>query len=1143
MTKRLKDTYLYLFFFGILLFAQSVFAQTPYYPENSVLAEGKWYKITVSSDGLYKLTYNDFISMGFSAEEIDLDNLSVFGNGGTAISEINSEYKFSDLRENALYVNKQGRYALFYAKGPVETVFDYADSTFSFRMHPYSDIATYFVTFDPSIGEKKRMQQKESPQTFSKTLTTARAYSFHKRELTNLLNAGKLWIGERMTPASSKVSVPVVTQNISSLYNAEINIALVTQSSANVSFSVSIDGTDAQTMTPVNRAGSDIVALEAKKKYYRKTSLQNHNIEINYSSSDASDKAYVNYIDVNYVQNLVFNNNYLSFYSSDISSATEGLRYEISNVNNSSVLALDVTDNCEPYIIGGAVLENNVLSFNLKSDTVRSVVVFAGNNFPTPGFVSFVENQNLHASEPADFIIVTHKNFTDAAQRLAELHTEYDNISVLIVDVEQIYNEFSSGNKDFLAIREFLRMLYNKYQPLGKNPKNVLLFGDGTFDNKNILGYGNNYIPTYQSNSEFINNGSVFTSDDVLACLSADATNYVRDSPLIGVGRFAVTNLADAQVLVDKSERYMKRNDLLEEEDGDWRNFVMLSSDDADDRSELYFIRNAENIYRQIDNTQPYINVQKVYEDAYKEYTSSSGATYPDASKAINDRMNKGCLLFNYLGHGSTDHLSGERLITTTDISSWTNYNKLPLMITSTCEFARFDLADRQSAGEQTVLSEKGAAIALIAAARKIASNDGINTNLHRFALLRDENGDPFTFGEVKMKAKNNTSLQNSERSITLLGDPALKISLPKYNIKTLQINNSLYDDNMQGFVTIDTSHALSRMYIKGIIEDFGGNKIEDFNGKIKIYLFDKKANYHTLDNAKIDTFLVFEQQNNMLHKGFAKVENGEFEYEFIIPKDIAYNYGRAKLSYYAQDGIRDASGYTVDFVLGGIDSSVAVLESRPSVSLFLNDSNFVNGGLTDENPNLFAVIEDSIPINIAGAGLGHDIIARLDNAANTFVLNDYYTFDEDNLNRGYIHYPFNKLSDGEHTLSVKVWNIYNYSSEAELRFTVVSSDKEEYLLYNYPNPFKEQTSLLIKFNRPNSIKSAKITIFNPQGRIVKIIDADEYISTYNIGPLQWDGRLDGGGRVGNGIYYYTVEMTDYDGNKIKRTGKMLIVK
>ena len=453
--------------------------------------------------------------------------------------------------------------------------------------------------------------------------------------------------------------------------------------------------------------------------------------------------------------------------------------------------------------------------------------------------------------------------------------------------------------------------------------------------------------------------------------------------------------------------------------------------------------------------------------------------------------------------------------LTITDITSWDNYYSLPIVITSTCEFTRFDMSDKQSAGEFILSSVNGGGIALISASRKIPSRNEINTNIHRFAVIK-ENNKGLTFGEMFMKAKNATALVVEERSFGLFGDPALRIDLPEYNIRTTKINNKAISQN-----SIDTVKALSQMIIEGEITDHSNNVIQDFNGKIEITLLDKASNYYTLDNEGLDTDIEFEQQKNILHKGSTQVENGKFTYTLTIPKDIAYNFGKGKLSYYAQTTTTDAAGYCDDFIIGGIDTTVIITETRPNIQLFINDTNFINGGITDENPKLFAIISDEIAINTVGSGLGHDIMARLDNAANTFVLNDYFEPDANNPNKGTITFPFNDLSDGEHTLSLKVWNIFNFSSDATITFVVNSSENGKIMkLKNYPNPFTHETQIILEHNQPSSIEEAQLFIYNQDGRLIASEDVTPYIGSYSIGPINWQGTTIGGEKLSNGVYF-----------------------
>lgn len=1089
-------------------------AQGLSYPASSVLAHGSWYTVNIPSNGIYKLTYSDFVSLGVPEEDINFDNLSIFGRPGKAISEKNSEYTQSDITENAIYVNPASKYALFYAENTMSLDYDTENSRFDFSIHPYSDVSTYFITFDANIGSKKRISAREEIHSAAThQATTAHDVFIHKREVANLLGSGRNWVGESFSAGSPELSIPLNLQNVSSEQSTEITVKVLNQSETPSSFDCKLNNTSLGSIT-VNKTPTDYIAYAGSKTFSVKITNDNSTLKIAFNGQGTS-KGRLDYIKADYVKRLHYNNASLRFYATENIGNDNIVGYQISNVkaNNFQIWEIRNGNACS---VNDYSQDGETVSLKIKADTVCSVIMFSGSNFPTPTLKGKIENQNLHAWEAADFVIVTAPAFLEQAERLAELHRTYDGINVKIATTQQVYNEFSSGTKDFLAIRELMRMLYNKCVETGSAPKNLLLFGDGTFDNKNILKYNNNFIPTYQAESSLINAGSSFTTDDVLTYLSPYASGNIRDTMSIGVGRFTVNTPAEAQNMVNKCERYISKADIKAGDWGDWRNAVTLTADDADTWGERYFIENAENIYYEIKATNPNLNVEKIYSDAYKQYSSSAGATYPDASKAINQRMKKGCLLFNYVGHGSDDHLSSERLITITDISGWKNYNALPIFITSTCEFTRFDQVDKQSAGEFVLSSENGGGIALISASRKIPSRNEINKNLHKFAVIK-ENGQGLTFGEVFMKAKNATTLVVEERSFGLFGDPALRISLPQYDIKTTKINdNSLEDPGVQ-----DTVRALSNMYIEGEITDEAGMRVENFNGKVQITLLDKASNYRTLDNEGLNTDIEFEQQKNILHKGTTTVTDGRFAYRFMLPKDIAYNYGNGKISYYAQSDSLDAAGNFTNFIIGGIDTTVNIPESRPNVRLFLNDTNFRNGGITDENPQLFAIISDSTAINTVGTGLGHDIIARLDNAANTFVLNDYFEPSGEDFSQGIIRFPLSDLTEGTHTLSLRVWNIFNFSSQAEITFVVKSSKRGEQMkLKNYPNPFSESTEIILEHNQANSILSAELQIFDRTGRLVLQEDVTPYISTYTVGPIQWDGNSNGGGQSGNGIFF-----------------------
>lgn len=1145
---------------SILLFSNNLFSQSINYPDSSVLAHGDWYKFSISSSGLHKLTYNDFINLGIPAEKIVSENLSIFGNGGHPISSDNSLCTFSDLKENSIYVYDpnnnfaQGGYVIFYAEGGTLWNYDRFNNAWSFKLNPYSDQYYYFVTFNDSIGDKKRVNSMSTQSLIADTSAySTRDFFLSKQELVNIENSGRLWVGKQYISNKTEeypldLKNALVDENNNLLKPAILEYKLVAQSATNTSFWLNYNNLVFDTI--IFQGSTSDAGAVANDKIIRKniTNIKqtNNKTTITFNGESLS-KGWLDYILVNYDKKLYYNYpTILKYKTTEFIGLNMMVENIISNVTNENVLVWDVTDWTNPiHVIGNYNSNDKTYSVKLNSDSLKNIVVFhTSSNFNTIKPIGKIENQNLHATEAVDYVIITHPLFLEQANRLAKLHKEHNNTSTKVVTTEQIYNEFSSGSPDFLAYKEYLRMLYNKYMPEGKNPKNVLLFGDGTFDNKNILKYNNNFILTYQIDNPTFDDFSA-PCEDYIAYLSPDAKGsynmHNRDSMMIGVGRLPANNIEQAENLVDKSERYLLKKDLIGGKNvTDWRNNAVLTADDVDNgSSDRDFVRLAENIYEQTKLEQPQINAIKIYSDAYKQYASSSGNTYPEASKAINQQMKKGCLIFNYVGHGSEDHLSSERLITITDMISWKNYYSMPLMITSTCEFARFDLHDKPSAAENTLYNKNGGMIALISASRPIYADDDINKNFHKYTLETLPNNQTRTFGEAYATTKNNKdfSMNIDQRSVLLLGDPALRISIPKYKVATLNIND--IDPEMEN----DTLRALSNVTIRGQIEDRNNNLVEDFNGEIQVTLFDKSSNYYTLDNENNGSKIEFEQQKNILHKGKAKVKNGLFTHSFTMPKDIAYNYGYGKLSYYAYTDSNDAGGYCNSFVVGGIDNSVVIEETRPLVRLYIGDSNFRSGGITNENPEIFAIISDKIAINTVGSGLGHDITATLDNAANTFILNDYFEQDILDPNKGYVRFPFSSINEGEHTLTLKAWNIFNFSSISTITFNVISKSEETFAnLKNFPNPFQNSTNFFLEHNQNEEIVSAEIQIFNTTGMRVKTIKINNPSKGYTIGPILWDGTTDGGQKLQAGIYIYRMLINKENSKEYSNSQKLVIL-
>jgi hypothetical protein len=527
-----------------------------------------------------------------------------------------------------------------------------------------------------------------------------------------------------------------------------------------------------------------------------------------------------------------------------------------------------------------------------------------------------------------------------------------------------------------------------------------------------------------------------------------------------------------------------------------------------------------------------------------------NGQSYPEVNKAINDRINSGCLIFNYTGHGNANGLAAERVVTTEDISSWKNGGKLPLFITATCEFSRFDdininivtrqMTGKPSGGEMVLLNKDGGGIALMSTTRVVYSgpNYDLNRNIFSCAFNHDELGNPLGFGDIIKIAKNNSGSGPNKRNFTLLGDPALKLAYPYHgSVITDSVNNVSVNDK------IDSLKALSLITITGHIEDPLGNPLNTFNGVVSPIIYDKPSKIKTLANDGGES-MTFNLRNNILFSGKTMAKDGRFRFSFIVPRDINYSFGSGKISYYANDDKADMNGSFNDIIVGGFIKSIPVDNEGPDIKLFMNDTLFRDGGLTDSDPRLFAIINDQAGINTTGSGIGHDLTGFLDNDPDgSFVLNSYFKNDFDNYMRGTINYALSGLSEGSHSVTVKAWDNLNNSSEKTISFLVVTGGKFVLRnLINYPNPFFDKTNISLEHNRPDNELSVMINIFSIDGRIIKIIRTKVESTGYNLPPVVWDGNDEGGRKVAGGIYPYTVTIITGKGETARSSGRMIIL-
>jgi hypothetical protein len=750
-----------------------------------------------------------------------------------------------------------------------------------------------------------------------------------------------------------------------------------------------------------------------------------------------------------------------------------------------------------------------------------------------PVAIGKVENQDIHNNASADLLIVTHSSLLAQAQRLSQYHTQKDQLTTIVVTAEQVFNEFSSGTPDPTAVRDFVKMFYDRAgADTAKRPKYLLLFGHGSFDYKKRISDNVNLVPVYESDVS-LDPLATYTSDDFFGFLDdgddiRGTGTYLLD---IGIGRIPAANESQARSIVDKIIAYTSAAGF-----GPWRNEMSFVADDEDNNLHL---QDAEVITGTVASEAPVFNSDKIYLDAFRQQSGTGGSRYPDVNMAISNKLFNGTLIWNYNGHGGFRRLAEEVVLDQDIINTFNNPDKLPLFITATCDFAPHDNPLTKSIGEDLLLRERTGSIALMTTTRLVFafSNRIMNKNYFEAALKRKNNGAYPTLGEA-VKAAKNTTYQFfgdviNNRKFTLLGDPALTIAYPVQQVRTEAINGKAVSS------IPDTLKALTKYTISGAITDHLGNILSGFNGTVYPSVFDKAQSVNTLANDPDSYKTSFEVQKNTIFKGKATVTNGKFSFDFIVPADINYQFGNGKISFYATDGKTDGNGSFTNFIVGS--SALGSADTQgPEIKAFLNDENFVEGAATDKEPILLLRLADTSGINVMGTGIGHDLVAVLDDdPQKKFVLNGFYEGELDSYKKGIVRFQIPALTEGMHTLTIKAWDIANNSSETRISFKVSKQPGFNITgIFNYPNPFTRGTTFRFEHNGPSGEIQVSIEIFTLLGTPVKTIRSTIISSANRSNEVPWDGN-DGNGRItARGVYIYRLRIQTTDGNSAQKVGK-----
>lgn len=1132
------------------------------YPATSKLATGEWYRMTVPEPGVYKLTFEQLQAKGLSGE-LASDRINVYGSHFGLLPFTNAQDRPTDMLVNAIEVVDggdgtfgPGDHVLFYASGPHNWSLE--GTRFVHTYNTYSDSASYFVGIDvePPVRIAPAVLATSEP---THIITSFNDRQFHERELSNLLKSGRLWLGE-LFDLTTNYNFQFSTPNLVAGAEATLTVSVVGRTyglSNTSSFTITSSAGLSQTLNiqGVSQVNTSPLARAASATYTYSPTGNTVPVNLSFTKFDpVTSVGWLNYLELNCRRELRMVGDQLLF--RDLVSQGAGNVGEwVISQGQEIHRVWDVTDPLQPRAVPLTEVGNE-RRFRMSADVLREFVAFRNSNYPAPRVIARVPFQDLHATAgPVDLVIVSPPEFTTQAARLAERRSS-QGMNVVVVSPQQLYNEFSSGSRDATAIKRFMRMLYDRAgnDPL-QMPRHLLLFGDGSYNNLSQAASNQNFIPTYQS-AESIDPRRCYVSDDYFGLLDPNEGESTSDLLDIGVGRLPISSLSQATEVVNKLLNYDRlslttANGTVCSATGDgaipdWRTHVLFASDDqeGDIFEGVIHMDQSDRIARRIEDDHPRYNVDKVYMDAYQQVVTPGGERYAQANLDLRNKVQKGALLVNYIGHGGEVGWAHERFLDNGTINSWTNSEGLPLFVTATCEFTRWDDPGRTSAGELVLLNPNGGGIGLMTTARLAFSGQNFNLaqafydyifnptdDLGREAQLGD------VFRETKVFMSDSFGSQTNHRHFVLIGDPSMRLAMPRANIAITEVTDTLGNP-------IDTLKALATVRIRGFVDNGEGQPMTDFNGVVLPTVFDKESDQSTLANDGGSPF-DFKARKSIIYRGRATVSQGQFELTFVVPSDINYQVGAGRVSCYAENGSLNAAGFSNDILVGDAASDVAQDSDGPDIDLFMNDENFVSGGITDETPILFAKLFDENGINTVGSSIGHDLLAIVDeNTEQAIVLNDLYEADLDTYTSGQVRYRLNELSEGEHDLRLKAWDTHNNSSERTIEF-VVSSSAEIALerVLNYPNPFTTRTEFFFEHNRPCNTLDVQVQVFTVSGRLIKTISRQLACEGYRSEGLEWDGRDDFGDKIGRGVYVYRLSVATPEGERAEKFEKLVVLR
>ena len=1110
---------------------------TSIYATQSKLSTGKWVKISIPENGVYEITYTELREMGFT----NPSKVHVYGKGGNRISEKLDGSATDDL--NQVPILRTGNKICFYGNGPVAfTLSDYSTNPHFTRVfNPYSQVGCYFLTEDAE-PDRTPVEKVASPVSEYVNNPLSLGYFFHEYELTSLTSTGKEMLGEDFSRQQVFVDYhlphladsTIVVQTAIAAYTTGSMFAGSVLHSGGISDTTLYSQSSSRINQPTNYVYYNFASPFAKQKLIKPAERGQYEPIITPSADGITASiARLDYFILTYKQENILadapDNQLLMGYG-----VTRGQdRFMLPNAPSSTIVWF-INNPHSPMVIPTIPYNDEAgTGVSFFSTAVSRSMYVAFDPAKTLKKISGykpVENQNLHAMQVPDFLIITTDAYLEQANRLADLHRAVDGIDVAVVTQDQVFNEFSSGTRDAMAYRLLCKMLYDRDN---SKFKNLLLMGTGSFDNREIMGQHPDDLLTYQSDNSNIENTS-FTSDDFFGLLDDNSgTNIPNDKLRIGVGRITCADADEARNDVDKIVEYYANPDY-----GVWRNNTLVSSDSPDQGEYMFQGQGYQNQIEEDLHTG--MHVSTVHNSMYPRSTlepsfAVARKTATEAKRAMSNYLKSGAYFATYVGHaGPSSFTKQNRMWITGDVAR-TTYPHYPIFSTACCDVAHYD-NDTRGIAELMFHKRDGGAIALLTSSRMVFSsqNDRLNQYFINALFSYDRKGVMPTLGEAYRDSKLGfTSANVNKMSFFLLGDPAMKVNYPISRFNITSVNGT----DMTGSQTAQIT-PLSRFEIKAQVVDEEGNIDTGFNGDATVSLYDKEKVFTTLSffgSGDRDIYV----DRPKLAEITGHVTNGMFTGTMIAPRVTLEHLNDTLMMLirvYAHKTGSDymVNGFTKQVMMMPFNESTAINDNEAPVitAMYMNDAaTFADGSVVAPNSVLYISASDNEGISMQSNSVANTMKLQLDGGKQSYEDVVCYATADDGGKVVKIEFPVSNLTVGLHTLTYTVSDMLGNQASRTISFVVGQGSAADLVADKMPAFLDSDNMISIDVKTELSVlPEMTVRITDALGRLVWMTNAGSF-------PVTWDMKDMNGNKVPAGLYRYFGTYNDgvnYGGTSIK---------